>query len=176
MPHSVHIHRERDRSDRSNTAGLISLFSFQIVYIMATRDINKTNSWVQVGLPAPACGYHKHIICMVLLCVFSPALSFIKYKGTSAGRRSKVSLQTDAAAATHCVCPGRREAAGTACLCCAAACWASAVSFPAASELIPAPGSAQRVSPPDWSETATQANYQLFTSASRLINCCFDIL
>lgn len=52
---------------------------------------------------------------------------------------------------THCVRPGRRAAAGTACLCCAAACWVSAGSCPSASEPTPGPGCAPHASPPGWS-------------------------
>lgn len=63
-----------------------------------------------------------------------------------------VSLHPDwASTVTHCVRPGRRAAAGTACLCCAAACWVSAGSCPSASELTPGPGYAPRASPPGWS-------------------------
>lgn len=80
----------------------------------------------------------------------------------SSGRkiRSALCKQWQDSPATHCERLGQRGAAGTACLCCAAACWASAGSFPAASALIPAPGSAPRVSPPGWSETTQQPNDQ----------------
>ena len=61
---------------------------------------------------------------------------------------------------THCVCPGWRAAAGTACPYCAAGSWSCAGSSHAGAGPPPGCGSAPRASPPETSDTHAQREYQ----------------